>query len=97
MKTYTISYQYTIVGHATVEAKNLEQAVDIASHHSPTPLPNDIENWHSNIPKVNLSYLSESFEIHEDDLDIVNDLNEDVERLIDEEVERLNNCNLIQD
>jgi hypothetical protein len=86
MRTYTIPYQYTIVGHATVEAKNLEQAVDLVNFKVQCPVPKDIEDLNE-IKKVAFCYLSESFEIHEDDLDIVNDL--------DEEVERFNNCNLI--
>jgi hypothetical protein len=88
MKTYTIPYQYTIVGHAYVEAKNLEQAVDLVHFKVQCPVPKDIENLNE-IKKVSFFYLNESFEVYEDDLDIVNNL--------DEEVERLNNCNLIQD
>jgi hypothetical protein len=44
MKTYTIPYQYTIVGHAYVEAKNLEQAVDLVHFKVQCPVPKDIEN-----------------------------------------------------
>jgi hypothetical protein len=73
MKTYTIPYQYTIVGHATVVAENLSQAVDLVNFKVQCPVPEDIANLNE-IRKVAFSYLNESFEIHEEDLDIVNDL-----------------------
>ena len=78
MKTYKIPYQYTIVGTATVVANSLEEAVQITNDVAPCPTPHDYLipfGGDQEIKKVVFSYLSESFEIHEEDLDIVNVLN----------------------
>jgi hypothetical protein len=75
MKTYTIPYQYTIIGTATVVANSLEEAVSFIEYNAPCPEPQDQLVEDDQIKKVVFSYLDESFEIHEEDLDIVNDLN----------------------
>lgn len=74
MKTYTIPYQYTIIGTATVVANSLEEAVSCIEYNAPCPEPQDVVE-DDQIKKVVFCYLDESFEIHEEDLDIVNDLN----------------------
>lgn len=71
MYTYTIPYQYTIIGHAKVVASSLVEAVELVELNAPCPTPLDaVED--DEIKKVNFSYLKESFEIHHDDLDIMN-------------------------
>jgi len=74
-KKYTIPYQYTIIAHATVYADSLEEAVALVQDGAPCPEPPDFKVIHEDvvdITKVNYSYLEDSFEIHEDDLDIYN-------------------------
>ncbi len=72
-KKYTIPYQYTIIGHATVYAESLEEAVELVNDSAPCPTPVDNSNGDSEtIRNVNFSYLEDSFEIHEDDLDLYN-------------------------
>lgn len=75
MKIYKIPYQYTIVGTAHVMAESLEEAVEAVEYDADCPTPPDFEYFEgqSQIKKVNLSYLNESFEIYHDDLDILND------------------------
>jgi hypothetical protein len=71
-KKYTIPYQYTIVAHATVYADSLEEAVALVQDGGPCPEPADL-GWKDSevdISKVTFSYLENSFEIHEDDLDL---------------------------
>lgn len=75
MKTYTIPYQYTIIGTATVQANSLEEAARFIEYNAPCPEPEDQLVEDDQIKKVRFSYLSESFEIHHEDLDIVNNLN----------------------
>ena len=75
MKKYTIPYQYTVIAHAHVMAENLQDAVELIDLKAQCPVPQDIEDLDPQIKRINLSYLSESFEIHEEDLDIVNNLN----------------------
>ena len=75
MKKYTIPYQYTVIAHANVMAESLESAVELVDLKAQCPVPQDIEDLDPQIERINLSYLSESFEIHHDDLDIVNNLN----------------------
>jgi hypothetical protein len=75
MRTYTIPYQYTIIGTATVEANSLEEAARLVEYNAPCPEPEDQLVEDDQIKKVRFSYLSESFEIHQEDLDIMNDLN----------------------
>jgi hypothetical protein len=72
MKTYTIPYQYAIAGIATVVANSLEEAVSFIAYNAPCPEPQDVVE-DDQIKKVEFSYLDESFEIHEEDIDIVND------------------------
>ncbi len=74
MKKYTIPYQYTIIGTATVEANSLEEAVSYIQYNAPCPEPQDQLVEDDQLKKVRFSYLDESFEIHEEDLDIVNEL-----------------------
>jgi hypothetical protein len=69
-KKFTIPYQYTIIGHATVFADSLDEAVELVQDGAPCPEPADKETVDENITKVNFSYLEDSFEIHEDDLDL---------------------------
>lgn len=71
MNTYTIPYQYTIIGHAKVVASSLEEAVELVETDAPCPTPQDLF-LNDEIKKVFFSYLGESFEIHHDDLDIMN-------------------------
>ena len=75
MKTYTIPYQYTIIATATVVAVNLEEALSCIEYNAPCPEPTQDHLGEDEIKKVEFSYLDESFEIHEEDIDIVNDLN----------------------
>ncbi len=63
---YTISYQYTILSTATVVASSLEEAVSFIEYNAPCPEPQDVEDDQI---KVVFSYLDESFEIHEVDID----------------------------
>ena len=70
MKKYTIPYQYIVIGHATVFANSLEEAVDLVEANAPCPEPADQEAIDEEILKVNFSYLEDSFEIHHDDLDL---------------------------
>lgn len=74
MNKYIIPYQYTVIAHAYVMAESLEDAVELVDLKAQCPVPPDIENLDDQITRINLSYLSESFEIHHDDLDVVNDL-----------------------
>lgn len=74
MNKYTIPYQYTVIGHATVMANSLEEAVELVNDAAPCPIPQDEHSVDDQITKVFFSYLGESFEIHEEDLDIVNNL-----------------------
>ena len=74
MNKYTIPYQYTVIAHAHVMAESLESAVELVDLKAQCPIPQDIEDLDPQILRINLSYLSESFEIHKEDLDIVNDL-----------------------
>lgn len=69
MKTYIIPYQYTIVGNAHVVAESLEEAIYLVEHDVDCPTPPDIEYLEGQIKKINLSYLSASFEIYHEDLD----------------------------
>jgi hypothetical protein len=75
-KKYIIPYQYIIVGTAEVEAESLEEATNIVELDAPCPEPANMINPDptEEIKKVRFSYLSDSFEVHSDDLDIVNDL-----------------------
>ena len=73
MNKYTIPYQYTVIAHATVMANSLEEAVELIDLKAQCPVPQDIANLNE-IRKINFSYLGESFEIHHEDLDIVNNL-----------------------
>lgn len=72
MIRYTIPYQYTIVGHATVFAESLEEAVELVQDSAPCPEPDNSQPKlvDMNITNVKFSYLEDSFEIHEDDLDL---------------------------
>lgn len=74
MNKYTIPYQYTVIGHATVMANSLEEAVELTTDSAPCPIPENERGADEQIIKVRFSYLNESFEIHEEDLDIVNNL-----------------------
>lgn len=69
-KKFTIPYQYTIIGHATVFADSLEEAVSLLEYNAPCPEPADQEAVDEEITKVDFSYLDDSFEIHHDDLDL---------------------------
>ena len=72
-KKFIIPYQYIIIGTAEVEAETLEEATELVSNDAPCPEPvSPMLNFTDEILKVRFSYLSDSFEIHEDDLDIVN-------------------------
>ena len=68
-KKFIIPYQYTIVAHATVYADSLEEALEIVEHDAPVPEPSKMLN-EFDIAEVKFSYLHDSFEIHEDDLDL---------------------------
>jgi hypothetical protein len=77
-KKFTIPYQYTIIGHATVYADTLEEAVEIVETDVPCEEPEDYLNkeWSSDesaIERVRFSYLEYSFEVH-DDLDLYNNV-----------------------
>jgi len=74
MNKYTIPYQYTVIAHAAVMANSLEEAVELIDHKAQCPVPQDIIDLDDQIKRINLSYLCESFEIHHEDLDIVNSL-----------------------
>lgn len=74
-KKYTIPYQYTVIGHAIVYADSLTEAVNLVQSDAPCPDPDDQILGGQILDEaalvgVRFSYLEDSFEIHEEDLNL---------------------------
>jgi len=70
---FIVPYQYTVIAHAEIWAESLEAAVELVQD-APCPTPEDVtkDDYTDEIHVVEFSYLQDSFEVHEEDLDIYN-------------------------